>query len=96
MPGIPITGKPNSSLKIRAPVKLPSPPITTKPSMPALFTFSYALARPSFVLKSLDLADFKIVPPLLIMPFTLRASMTLKSPSINPSYPRLTPTHSIL
>ena len=77
VPGIPMTGKLYSSLKISAPVKVPSPPMVTKASTPAFVKLSKAFLRPSLVLNSSDRADFKTVPPLFIIPFTLRASMDL-------------------
>ena len=85
VPGIPIIGKLYSSLKITAPVKVPSPPITTMASISCSFKFSKACALPSLVLNSVDLADFKIVPPLFIILFTLLAVSSIKSPSISPS-----------
>ena len=84
VPGIPITGKPYSTLNNSAPVKLPSPPITTRASTPAAINFSCAIFRPSGVLNSFDRADFKMVPPLFTMLFTLRGPISLKSPSIIP------------
>ena len=85
VPGIPIIGNLYSSLKMTAPVNDPSPPITTIPSISFSFKFWNAFARPSFVLNSLERADFKIVPPLLIILFTLLAVNSIKSPSISPS-----------
>ena len=73
VPGIPITGKLCSLLKITPPVKDPSPPITTSPSILCSFSCSYAFFLPSGVLNSSDLADLSMVPPLLMILFTLRA-----------------------
>ncbi len=84
VPGIPITGKLYSLLKITPPVKDPSPPITTSPSIFCLIKFWCAFFLPSEVLNSSDLADFKIVPPLLMILLTLRAVSVVKSPSIIP------------
>ena len=84
VPGIPIIGKLYSLLKIMPPVKVPSPPISTKASMFFLTKWSYANFLPSFVLNSCDLAVFKNVPPLFMMLLTLRAFKSLKSPSIIP------------
>ena len=63
VPGTPITFMPNSSQKIFAPVKVPSPPIQTNPSIPAFWHCSKAFCLPSLVLNSRERADFKIVPP---------------------------------
>ena len=57
VPGIPITGKLNSSENFRPPVKEPSPPITTKPSISLAFILLKAFALPDFVLNSSDLAE---------------------------------------
>ena len=61
------SGKLNSLLKTIPPLKVPSPPISTKASTPSFVRLLYAFFRPALVRNSLDLADFKKVPPLLIM-----------------------------
>ena len=63
VPGSPIQGTSNSCAKIRAPVNEPSPPITTRASIPSFFILSYASWRPSGVVNSLQRAVFNIVPP---------------------------------
>ena len=84
VPGIPITGNPYSLLNTSAPVKLPSPPITTNASTFADLRCSKAFFLPSAVINSLERADLSMVPPLLTMLFTLRGPISLKSPSIIP------------
>ena len=59
-----------SSSKIIAPVKDPSPPMTIRESILFLIKFSKAFFLPALVLNSRDRADFKIVPPLLIILLT--------------------------
>ncbi len=71
VPGRPIIGKLNSLAKIRAPVSDPSPPITTKASIPWRLSVSKASWRPSGVLNSLQRAVFRIVPPRCMMFDTL-------------------------
>ena len=93
---MPITGKSNSLLNTNPPVKVPSPPITINPSMLLFFNVSKAFFLPSLDLKSLDLAVFKIVPPLFIIPLTLLAFISTILSEINPSYPLETPTGTIL
>ena len=73
VPGIPITGKLNSFWNILAPLKEPSPPITTRDSILFFVKLLYAFFLPEEVLKSVDLADFRIVPPLFIILLTLLA-----------------------
>ena len=63
VPGSPMAGIPYSSKNRWAPVRDPSPPITTKASMPWLCRFSKAFFRPSGVLNSALRADFRNVPP---------------------------------
>ena len=84
VPGIPITGKLYSLLKTTPPVKDPSPPITTKPSMLLSFNCLNAFFLPSGVLNSSDLADFSMVPPLLMILLIFLAVSVVKSPSIIP------------
>ena len=93
--GIPITGKLFSSLNINPPVNVPSPPITIRPSISFFFKLLNALSLPFLVLKSFDLAVFKIVPPLLIIPLTLLAFISNISPLIKPSKPFKTPNGMI-
>ncbi|KII65963.1 hypothetical protein RF11_14904 [Thelohanellus kitauei] len=54
----------HSFLKMSAPVKLPSPPITTSLVIPTLTIFRQAFLRPSSVIKSEHLAVPRIVPPI--------------------------------
>jgi hypothetical protein len=61
VPGTPITFIPNSSLKILAPVKVPSPPIHTKASIPIFYTLFISFFLPSSVLNSAERAERKIV-----------------------------------
>ena len=84
VPGIPIIGILYSSLKTEAPVKVPSPPIVIRASIPSDFNLLYAISLPPFEKKSFDLADLRMVPPLLIIFFTERAFIFLNSPSIRP------------
>ena len=51
-----------------APVRLPSPPITTNASIPRLIRFWTAWRRPSFVRKASDRADPMEVPPFCNIP----------------------------
>ena len=87
VPGIPIVLIPCSFSNIRAPFNDPLPPITTSESMSYLSKVALALSLPSFVLNSKHLADFKIVPPLLIILFTPLALSLTRSSEIKPSYP---------
>jgi len=57
----------HSALKRSAPVKLPSPPTTTKASIPFLIRFKAALVLPSLVLKARHLAVPITVPPYKII-----------------------------
>jgi hypothetical protein len=79
-----ITGKLNSELNSNPPVKVPSPPITTRASIPALVKFLHV---PFFFylllsFKSCRDADFNIVPPLYLQYCLPRGPISLKSPSI--------------
>ena len=67
VPGRPTIGMLYSVAKMRAPVREPSPPITTRESMPALTILSYAIFRPSSVRNSMQRAVFRIVPPTWMM-----------------------------
>src|SRR5260221_10216063 len=53
----------HSSLNLSAPVRLPSPPQTTRASMPSLIRLYAAVVRPSIVRKVLLLAVPITVPP---------------------------------
>ena len=87
VPGIPIVFIPCSSSSNIAPVSEPFPPITTRESISYLSKLVFAFFLPSFVLNSKDLADLRIVPPLLTILFTPRALSLTKSSIINPSKP---------
>ena len=62
VPGNPIAGKPNS-VNFNAPLNDPSPPITTRQSIPYFLRTFTPIALPSSVLNSSHLEDFNIVPP---------------------------------
>ena len=85
VPGIPITLIPCSCSNRRAPVKEPFPPITTNESISYLSNVDLALILPSFVLNSLHLADFRMVPPLLTILFTPLAFSLTNLSEIRPS-----------
>lgn len=53
----------HSDLKTSAPVREPSPPQTTRASMPSFIKLRAAAVRPSIVLKAADLAVPISVPP---------------------------------
>ena len=93
VPGIPTTGKLNSCCSFKAPVNDPSPPITINPSISLSFKFLYAVLRPSTVLNSSHLAEYKNVPPLLIIPLTLLVFNTFVLFSIRPEKPLTIPIH---
>ena len=84
VPGIPITGILNSCAKTRAPVNVPSPPITISASIPSRLIVSYANWRPSLVGNSAHRADLIIVPPREMIPLTSCVVNGLTSPSISP------------
>ena len=75
------TSSGHSRLSRSAPVRLPSPPITTRLSMPALRKFSAASRRPSRVRKRSERAVPMTVPPMWRMPPTEdQVIATMRSP----------------
>jgi len=90
VPGIPIAGNPNS-LNLLAPLNEPSPPITTRQSIPYFLRTLTAIFLPSSVLNSSHLEDFNIVPPLCIISPTDDKFISCTSSSIRPLYPLLIP-----
>lgn len=84
LPGRPTIGISNSDAKVCAPDRVPSPPITTKASIPSLRIFSYAILRPSAVRNSLLRAVLSIVPPCWMMLLTLCDLNSFISPVIKP------------
>ena len=87
VPGSPIHGTSNSCANIRAPVSEPSPPMMTKASISCFFMFSYACARPSGVVNSLQRAVFRIVPPICMMLLTFWLLNSWISSVTKPLYP---------
>ena len=86
VPGIPIAGKP-FWVNFKAPVKEPSPPTTTKASMPCAFICSIAFSWISGSLNSGNRAEYKKVPPRLKAWEQVATSKGLKSPSYKPLKP---------
>jgi hypothetical protein len=85
VPGTPTTGTLCSSMRRMAPRKVPSPPMATRPSIPAAFSLATALARPSSVRNSWLRAVRRMVPPRCRMLATSRTPRGTISPWIMPA-----------
>ena len=90
VPGRPIVLIP-SVANFCAPLKEPSPPITTNPSIPCFLQMSAAFFCTSGSMNSKHLAVCKIVPPRWMISDTLCASISMISSCKSPAYPRLIP-----
>ena len=86
VPGIPIQGMPFKE-RARAPMKEPSPPMMTRPSIPSSLQTPTACICPSSVLNSLQRAVSSMVPPRCSTFETERMFISDISPLINPLYP---------
>ena len=86
VPGIPTALIPRFA-SFCAPAKEPSPPITTRPSIPCFLQISAAFFCPSSVLISAQRAVYRIVPPRPMISDTSFAVISMISSFSNPSYP---------
>ena len=90
VPGTPIVLIPCCA-SLLAPLKEPSPPITTIPSIPCLRQISAPFFWYSSCLNSRQRAVYKIVPPVWIISDTVRLFISKISSSKSPAKPRRIP-----